>query len=58
MIQGNQNWQTGLAQPQKQPLYLLTIPGFGIYLASFTASAAVTAGGYGVAQYGINGYGT
>ncbi len=58
MIQGNQNWQTALAQLQKQPLYVLEIPDFGVVIASFSASAlGVTVGGYGVVLYGIGGYG-
>ncbi|MGH9356210.1 MAG: hypothetical protein ACRD10_08785 [Terriglobia bacterium] len=59
MIQGNQTWQNALAQLQKQPLYVLEIPDFGIVIASFSAAAlAVSVGGYGVSVYGINGYGT
>ncbi|MGH9358560.1 MAG: hypothetical protein ACRD4Q_09900 [Candidatus Acidiferrales bacterium] len=59
MIQGNQTWQNALAQLQKQPLYVLEIPAFGVVVASFSASAlGVTIGGYGVELYGIAGYGT
>jgi hypothetical protein len=59
MIQGNQIWQTALAQAQKQPLYTLEIPDFGIVIASFAASASnVTLGGYGVTPYGTGAYGT
>ena len=59
MIQGNQTWQNALAQLQKQPLYVLEIPAFGVVVASFSAAAlGVTVGGYGVGLYGIAGYGT
>ena len=58
MIQGNQNWQNGLAQQQKQPLYALVIPNFGIYLTSFSTSAGVSVSGYGIAPYGVAPYGT
>lgn len=58
MIQGNQNWQNALAQPQKQPLYILSIPAYGIMLASFPESILGPQGGYGVSLYGIAGYGT
>jgi hypothetical protein len=58
VIQGNQNWLKGLAQQQKQPLYVLVIPALGIYLASFSASAQVTVGGYGTGAYGVAPYGT
>jgi hypothetical protein len=54
MISGNIAWQLALAQPQKQPLYVLQIPDFGIYLASFSpASTGVNLAGYGVGLYGI-----
>ncbi len=59
MIQGNQTWQTALAQLQKQPLYLLQIPDFGVVLASFSSAATgVTLTGYGVGFYGIAPYGS
>lgn len=59
MIQGNQTWQTALAQLQKQPLYVLEISGFGVIIASFDSTLlSVGIGGYGVSLYGIGGYGT
>jgi hypothetical protein len=59
MIQGNQTWQMALAQLQKQPLYVLQIPDFGVVLASFsTATTGVGVGGYGVDGYGVAPYGT
>lgn len=59
MIQGNQTWQMALAQLQKQPLYVLQIPDFGVILASFSTSAVgVAVAGYGVGGYGVAGYGT
>ncbi|HLI35043.1 MAG TPA: hypothetical protein VKW70_08355 [Terriglobia bacterium] len=59
MIQGNQTWQTALSQLQKQPLYVLEIPDFGIVIASFSAAAlGVGVGGYGVMLYGVAEYGT
>lgn len=59
MIQGNQIWRMALAQPLKQPLYVLQIPDFGVILASFTTQAAgVTLDGYGTASYGVAPYGT
>ena len=60
MILGNQTWQTGLATPAKQPLYILIIPQFGIVLASFTASQIQppSDGGWGVMLWGIGGWGT
>ncbi|MDE3180391.1 MAG: hypothetical protein KGM47_12120 [Acidobacteriota bacterium] len=59
MISGNQTWQNALAQPQKQPLYVLEIPDFAVVISSFDASLlSVGIGGYGVALYGIGGYGT
>lgn len=59
MIQGNQTWQMALAQLQKQPLYVLQIPDFGVILASFSTSAVgVGVAGYGVGGYGVAGYGT
>jgi hypothetical protein len=59
MIQGNQTWQMALAQLQKQPLYVLQIPDFGVVLASFsTAATGVGIGGYGVGAYGVALYGT
>ena len=59
MIKGNQAWQTALAQLQKQPLYVLQIPDFGVILTSFSAAAAgVTLTGYGAGLYGVAPYGT
>jgi len=60
MIQGNQTWQLGLAQLQKQAYYVVEIPDFAIAIASFPASAqvATTPGGYGVTIYGVGLYGT
>lgn len=59
MISGNQAWQTALAAMQKQPLWVLEIPDFGVVIASFSASVLnVGIGGYGVSLYGIGGYGT
>lgn len=58
MIQGNQNWQAALAALQKQPLYLVEIPAFGVMIASFDSSLlSVGIGGYGVTLYGVGGYG-
>ena len=57
MIQGNQTWTSALAQHQKQPLYVLQIPAFGIYLSSFSAGLISILGGYGVIPYGLGGYG-
>jgi len=59
MIQGNTTWQVALAQLQKQPLYILQIPDFGVILASFSVAAkGVDTGGYGVRVYGVAPYGT
>jgi hypothetical protein len=60
MISGNQTWQTGLNAPQKQPLYVLQIPQFGIVLASFTLLQIqpLSQSGYGVMAWGIGGWGT
>ncbi|MGH9397163.1 MAG: hypothetical protein ACRD18_09985 [Terriglobia bacterium] len=59
MIQGNQTWQNALSQLQKQPLYVLEIPGFGVIIASFDSTLlSVGIGGYGVTLCGIGGYGT
>ena len=59
MIQGNQTWQIALGQLQKQPLYILQIPDFGVILASFSISATqVGVSGYGSGLYGIAPYGT
>ena len=60
MINGNQTWQAGLNASQKQPLYILQIPQFGIVLATFTQSQiqSLTQCGYGVMTWGICGYGT
>jgi hypothetical protein len=60
MISGNQTWQSGLNSPQKQPLYVLQIPQFGIVLSSFTQAQIQSLGssGWGVMGYGISGWGT
>lgn len=59
MIQGNQNWQAALASLQKQPLYVLEIPAFGVVISSFDLSLlSVGIGGYGVTLYGVGEYGT
>jgi hypothetical protein len=59
MIQGNTSWQAALAQLQKQPLYVLQIPDFGVILASFSVSATgVGLTGYGIGLYGVAPYGT
>ena len=60
MISGNQAWTLALTQPQKQTFYTVEIPDFSIAIASFPAAApvATTLGGYGVAIYGVGGYGT
>lgn len=59
MIQGNQNWQMALAALQKQPLYVLEIPEYGVVIASFSSEQLnVGIGGYGVTLYGIGTYGT
>ena len=60
MIQGNQTWQAGLNGLQKQALYVLQIPQFGIILATFTASQiqSLAQSGWGQANWGINGWGT
>ena len=60
MIQGNQTWQSGLNAQQKQPLYILQIPQFGIVIASFTLSQiqSLSHSGYGVMDWGIGGWGT
>jgi|HubBroStandDraft_4_1064222.scaffolds.fasta_scaffold2630736_1 hypothetical protein len=60
MIQGNQTWQSGLNSPQKQPLYILQIPQFGIVLASFTQSQiqSLAQSGYGEMAWGVGGWGT
>lgn len=61
MISGNQTWTLALAQPQKQPLYVLEIPDFAIIISSYSStsqSATGTASGYGVAEYGVGGYAT
>jgi hypothetical protein len=59
MIQGNQTWQSGLTSPQKQPLYVLQIPQFGIVLASFTQAQiqSLAQCGYGAMTWGIGGWG-
>jgi hypothetical protein len=60
MIQGNQTWQQGLNSLQKQALYVLQIPQFGIVLASFTPAQiqSLTQSGWGVARWGITSWGT
>jgi len=59
MIQGNTTWQVALAQLQKQPLYILQIPDFGVILASFSVKATgVGLSGFGVGLYGVAPYGT
>jgi hypothetical protein len=60
MINGNQTWQSGLNGLQKQPLYVLQIPQFGIVLASFTQSQiqSLSQSGYGTMAWGIGGWGT
>jgi len=59
MIQGNTTWQIALAQLQKQPLYILQVPDFGVILASFSVAATgVGVSGYGVGAYGVAPYGT
>ena len=60
MINGNQIWQSGLNSLQKQPLYVLQIPQFGIVLASFTQAQiqSLTKCGYGAMVWGIGGWGT
>ncbi|MGH9406335.1 MAG: hypothetical protein ACRD3D_10940 [Terriglobia bacterium] len=59
MIVGNQTWQTALAALQKQPLWVLEIPDYGVLVASFDYTRlSVGIGGYGTTLYGIGGYGT
>ena len=60
MINGNQTWQSGLTSLQKQPLYVLQIPQFGIVLASFTQSQIqpLVHSGYGAMTWGVGGWGT
>lgn len=59
MIQSNQAWQTALAALQKQPLYVLEIPEYGVVIASFNSEQLnVGVGGYGMTLYGIGEYGT
>jgi hypothetical protein len=58
MIVGDQTWQVKLNQPQKQPLYVLHIPIFGLLVTNFTESQIQPLGGYGVTGYGVGGYGT
>lgn len=57
MIIGNPAWQSALLQQNKQPLYVLEIADYSLYLASFTSVANVTLGGYGVVKYGVDAYG-
>jgi hypothetical protein len=60
MISGNQTWQQGLNTLEKQALYVLQIPQFGIILASFTLAEiqALTQSGWGAGIWGITGWGT
>jgi hypothetical protein len=60
MINGNQTWTAGLNMLAKQPLYTLTIPQFGVVLASFTESQVQPkeSRGWGVMLYGVGGWGT
>jgi hypothetical protein len=60
MINGNQTWQQGLNALQKEALYVLEIPQFGIILASFTVAQiqSLTQSGWGVGFWGITGWGT
>jgi hypothetical protein len=59
MISGNQTWQQGLNAPQKQALYVLQIPQFGIVLASFTPTQILelSQSGWGQTLWGIAGWG-
>ncbi len=57
MIFGNQTWQAGLNAQQKQALYVLTIPQFGIVLSSFTQAQIQPVQGWGVAAWGVTGWG-
>jgi hypothetical protein len=60
MIQGNQTWQQGFNMLQKQALYVLQIPQYGIVLATFTPTEiqALAQSGWGVGFWGIAGWGT
>lgn len=59
MIVGNTTWQVALAQLQKQPLYALQIPDFGVVLVCFSMSATgVSLSGYGNGGYGVAPCGT
>jgi len=60
MIVGSQTWQQGLNTPQKQALYVLTIPQLGIVLSSFSPAqiVALSETGWGVALWGVAGWGT
>lgn len=61
MIQGGQDWQAALAQPQKQALYILEIPAFGIIITSFIETALnqpVAQSGWGNFSYGIGTWGS
>jgi hypothetical protein len=60
MIQGNQTWQAGLNSLQKQALYVLQIPQFGIILATFTPAQiqSLAQSGWGLERWGISGWGT
>lgn len=48
-----------MAALQKQPLYVLEIPEYGVVIASFNSEQInVGIGGYGVTLFGIGEYGT
>lgn len=52
MIAVNQQFQNGLNQPQKQPLFALEIPAYGIVITSFfesdnLLSTPAASGGWG-----------
>jgi len=58
MINGSQTWNSNLSAQQKQPLYLLQIPQFGIALASYSLSQILPPSGWGVIAWGIGLWGT